>query len=100
MPYRLTLPSDADPAAARVFRAFVSDGRVARFTGAAWPATLLLDEVAQRFEPGLRYPEEEVDRRLRDLSDDHVALRRYLVDEPLLSRRNGIYHRRGGPVRT
>ena len=50
------------------------------------------------FEPGVRYPEREVDAVLRAWHDDHAALRRYLVDEALLARENGVYWRVGGPV--
>ena len=59
---------------------------------------LLLDCVAQAFEPGLRYPEAVVDDVLRVLCDDHAVLRRYLVDEGFLSRQAGVYWRSGGTV--
>jgi hypothetical protein len=59
----------------------------------------LLDEVAQAFEPGRRYPEAAVDEILKPLFDDHCALRRYLVDEDFLSRTpGGEYWRSGGAV--
>jgi hypothetical protein len=35
---------------------------------------------------------------LRAWYDDHAALRRYLVDENLLSREGGVYWRTGGYV--
>jgi hypothetical protein len=60
---------------------------------------LLLDEVAQAFEPGRRYPEPAVDAILKPLFDDHCALRRYLVDEEFLARTAaGVYWRVGGTV--
>jgi hypothetical protein len=59
---------------------------------------LLLDRVAQAFEPGRRYPEPAVNAILKDLYDDYVTLRRYLVDEELLSRSDGTYWRSGGTV--
>jgi len=61
---------------------------------------LLLEEVAQAFEPGVRYPESEVNRLLGAMFSDHAALRRYLVDEELLARADGQYWRSGGPVRS
>ena len=42
---------------------------------------LLLDQVAQAFEPGRKYSEAAVDEILKTIFDDHCALRRYLVDE-------------------
>ena len=59
---------------------------------------VVLDALAQLFEPGERYPETEVNNRLRDAHDDVAALRRYLVDEGFLSREAGLYWRTGGTV--
>ncbi len=59
---------------------------------------MVLDHVARVFEPGVRYPEREVDAILRAFHPDHAALRRYLVDEGFLSRENGEYWRTGGTV--
>jgi hypothetical protein len=63
---------------------------------------LVLEHVAQTFEPGRRYPEREVDAVLRAWTEggatDHAALRRYLVDHQLLAREGGEYWRSGGWV--
>ena len=60
---------------------------------------LLLDQVAQAFQPGRRYSEAVIDETLKKLSDDHCALRRYLVDETFMSRTAaGTYWRAGGTV--
>jgi hypothetical protein len=59
---------------------------------------LLLDVIAQAFEPGVRYPEHRVSQFLGEIHGDHAALRRYLVDEQFLSRADGEYWRSGGTV--
>jgi hypothetical protein len=59
---------------------------------------IVLEHIAAAFEPGVRYPEREVDAILRAWHPDHAALRRYLVDEELLARDGGVYWRIGGPV--
>jgi hypothetical protein len=59
---------------------------------------VVLEHIAALFEPGVRYPEREVDAILRAWHPDHAALRRYLVDEQLLARDAGEYWRIGGPV--
>jgi hypothetical protein len=59
---------------------------------------VVLDQIARAFEPGVRYPESEVNLRLREFWHDHAALRRYLVDEGFLTRDNGEYWRSGGTV--
>jgi hypothetical protein len=87
----------ADPPAQ--LRAFIRDGRITAVPAKRARRRLLLNEVAQAFEPGRRYPESVVDETLKSVFDDHCALRRYLVDEAFLSRTaDGVYWRAGGTV--
>jgi hypothetical protein len=80
-------------------RRYVRAGRISVIPARRVPRLLLLDKVAQAFEPGRRYPELTVNEILRSLYDDHATLRRYLVDEDLLSRTpDGTYWRSGGSV--
>ena len=80
-------------------RAFIRDGRITAVPAKRARRRLLLNEVAQAFEPGRRYPESAVDETLKSIFDDHCALRRYLVDEAFLSRTaDGVYWRAGGTV--
>ena len=53
---------------------------------------------AQRFEPGRKSAEREVDAVLKEIHDDHAALRRYLVDDGFMTREAGVYWRSGGTV--
>ena len=86
----------SDDERAKVLRAFTRDGRITSMP-ARWSRKLvLLDVVAQSFEPGRAYAEAEVDEVLRGWFDDHAALRRYLVDADYLGRENGFYWRTGG----
>ncbi|MBT8201897.1 MAG: DUF2087 domain-containing protein [Acidimicrobiia bacterium] len=57
---------------------------------------VVLERLAQEFEPGLRYQEKEVNFTLQLFHADYAALRRYLVDEEFLSRADGVYWRTGG----
>jgi hypothetical protein len=80
-------------------RAFIRDGRITAMPAKHSRRRLLLDQVAQAFEPGRRYPEPVVDEILKAVFDDHCTLRRCLVDEEFLSRTaSGIYWRAGGTV--
>jgi hypothetical protein len=80
-------------------RAFIRDGRITALPAKRTRRRLLLDQVAQAFEPGRRYPEAEVDQILKAVFDDHCALRRYLIDEQFMSRTAaGLYWRAGGTV--
>ena len=77
-------------------RVFLGDGRIETMPAKQSRRRLLLDQVAQAFEPGVRYPESQVSLFLGELHPDYAALRRYLVDEEFLSRANGQYWRTGG----
>ena len=80
-------------------RRYVRGGRISVIPARRAPRLLLLDQVAQAFEPGLRYSELAVNEILKSVYDDHATLRRYLVDEELLSRTpDGTYWRSGGTV--
>lgn len=79
-------------------RGFLRHGRIETMPAKRSRRLLLLDAVAQLFEPGLRYPESEVNRKLGALYADYAALRRYLIDEEFLERDGGQYWRVGGQV--
>ena len=88
--------SDALPSR---LRPYVRDGRISVMPAKRAARLVLLDQVAQAFEPGRRYPEQAVNEILKAVYDDHAALRRYLIDESLLSRTpDGTYWRSGGTV--
>lgn len=88
----------ADPAAARVLARYLRGGRLLSIPSARGKRLVVLDHLARLFEPGVRYPEREVNAFLRAFHDDVAALRRYLVDEGFLSREGGVYWRTGGTV--
>lgn len=82
-----------------VLRAFLEpDGRLRAIPARHAKRLVVLDHLAQRFEPGCRYPETEVNRRLRAFHDDVAALRRYLIEDGFLDRESGEYWRIGGSV--
>lgn len=94
-------PEALDPDAARdaVLRAFIVDGQLVSIPAARGKRRVVLEHIVSGFEPGVRYPEREIDAVLRVWHPDHAALRRHLVDEDLMARDHGIYWRIGGPVR-
>jgi hypothetical protein len=67
-------------------RALFSRGRLVEIPRAPELRLELLRFLAERFEPGRTYSEPEVNAILREVDDDHAALRRYLVDARLLVR--------------
>jgi hypothetical protein len=90
--------ADESPAQAAVLRAFFRDGRLVRVPAGRTKRLVVLDKLSREFEPGVRYPEVEVNHKLTAYHPDYAALRRYLVDEDFLARENGVYWRAGGGV--
>jgi hypothetical protein len=82
----------------KVLDVFVRDGRITSIPAVRTKRLVLLDWVAQDFEPGRRYSEAAVNAILAHRHPDTAALRRYLVDEELLDRAGGEYWRIGGSV--
>ena len=89
-----------DPESAKVLRAFVRDGRLTSIPTPRSKRLVILDVLAQEFEPGRRYSEPMVNLMLGKWHADTAALRRYLVDEGFLDRERGLYWRVGGTVTT
>jgi hypothetical protein len=81
----------------RVLRSFLdADGRLHTIPTRHAKLLVVLDHLAQSFEPGHSYSEADVNGTLNRFHPDHAALRRYLVDEKFLTREDGRYWRSGG----
>lgn len=87
-----------DPKTAAILRNFFAHGRLTHVPLAHAKRMVVLDYLAQSFEPGTRYPESEVNEILSKFHDDYAALRRYLVDADFLGRSENFYWRTGGTV--
>ena len=85
------------PTEDKVLRNFLDrDGRLHTIPTKRAKLVVVLDHLAQNFEPGRSYSEAEVNQLLNRFHPDHAALRRYLVDEQFLTREGGRYWRSGG----
>jgi hypothetical protein len=93
-PERVRELPDATPEQARILRNFVEDGRLKSLPVRASQRRLVLEYLAARFDEGADYAETDVNDLLGRYHDDYASLRRYLVDEGLLTRTNGVYRRR------
>jgi len=82
-----------------VLRAFLRpDGSLVSIPTKISKRLVVLNLIAQQFEIGRTYSEVEVNAAVRTFHDDVAALRRYLVEEGFLERRDGQYWRAGGTV--
>lgn len=84
------------PEAAAILGNFVHQGRLEALPAARAKRRVVLDWVAGHFEPGQVYAEATLNELLASIHPDAAALRRYLVDEELMERRDGFYWRAGG----
>jgi hypothetical protein len=80
----------------RVLRNFMTDGRLHTIPSRHAKRLVVLDHIAQSFEPGRTYPEPEVNAILQRFHPDYAALRRYLVGDQFLTREDAVYWRSGG----
>ena len=88
------MPGEVDE---RVLRNFLgADGRLHTIPAKHSKLLVVLDHLAQSFEPGLRYPEARVNEILGSFHPDFAALRRYLVENGFLDRADNVYWRSGG----
>ncbi len=92
-------PEAADAAEERILQTAFAEGRLTALPAKRSKRLVVLDHLAQRFEPGRRYSERQVNATLAPVHDDTATLRRYLVDEGFLDRAGGEYWRSGGTVR-
>jgi hypothetical protein len=81
----------------RVLRNFLSEDDTLHTIPAKHSKLLVvLDRLAQEFEPGRTYPEAEVNDILGRFHPDVAALRRYLVENGYMTREHNVYWRSGG----
>lgn len=81
-----------------VLRTFFRNGRLTEIPAKESKRRIVLERISLEFEPGVRYDERTVNAIVGRFFNDHAAIRRYLVDEGLLSRERGEYWRTGGRV--
>jgi hypothetical protein len=81
----------------RVLQNFLTeDGRLRTIPSKQSKLLVVLDRLAQEFEPGRTYPEAEVNQILLRFHPDFAALRRYLVENGFMTREDNVYWRSGG----
>jgi ArsR family transcriptional regulator len=76
-----------------VLETFIRRGRLTRIPAQRRKQQIILERLAEEFEPHREYTEREVNRVLVEFHDDVATLRRGLVDQGLMERAEGIYRR-------
>jgi hypothetical protein len=77
----------------KVLDTFLRHGRLTKIPAQLKKRQVILEKIAETFEPEQDYTEREVNIILLDFHDDVAALRRGLVETGLMSREQGIYRK-------
>ena len=77
----------------KVLGTFIRRGRLTQIPAQHKKWQIILEKLAEEFEPEREYAEREVNQILVEFHDDVAALRRGLVGHGLMARREGIYRR-------
>lgn len=79
-----------------VLRRFFSGTRLTEIPSNRTKRRLVLERLAQEFEPGFRYQEQDLNFTLQLFHPDYASLRRNMIEEGILTRSEGVYWRTGG----
>ncbi|MEM7114152.1 MAG: metalloregulator ArsR/SmtB family transcription factor [Chloroflexota bacterium] len=75
----------------KVLQIFFRNGRLRKIPAQLKKQQIILEQIAQEFEPDRAYEERELNRLLVDFNDDVAWLRRALVEHNFMTRERGIY---------
>jgi hypothetical protein len=78
---------------AQILAAYLEGERLKVIPAKRSKKLVVLRWLVERFEPGVDYPESEVNAMIEIAHEDFATLRRELYDSYLMDRANGIYRR-------
>ena len=91
---------EEDAYRAKVLATFYRRGRLTQIPSQLKKQRIILEKLAEEFEPEREYTEREVNHILVEVHDDVAALRRGLIGHKLMERAKGIYKRVAGMPET
>ncbi|HEU5316304.1 MAG TPA: DUF2087 domain-containing protein [Chloroflexota bacterium] len=77
----------------KVLRDFFEGERLKQIPAPLKKKLVVLRWLAGKFEPGVRYPEREVNETIKRHHPDTAELRRGMIDHRLMARERGVYWR-------
>jgi len=77
----------------KVLSTFLRQGRLVSIPAQRKKRLIILEKLAEEFEPGRTYPEREVNQVLVEYHDDVATLRRDMIGHGLMQREGGVYRR-------
>ena len=77
----------------KILQTFIEDSRIKEIPARRQKRFVVLQWLVNQFEHDVRYPEAEMNARLKKYHPDNAALRRYLIENGLMQREGGFYWR-------
>ncbi|MBK8902002.1 MAG: metalloregulator ArsR/SmtB family transcription factor [Anaerolineaceae bacterium] len=77
----------------KVLNTFMANGRITQIPSRRKKQLVIMQWVADQFAYDVRYPEAELNERLKEFNEDFASLRRYLIDYKLMAREKNVYWR-------
>jgi ArsR family transcriptional regulator len=77
----------------KVLRSFFRRGQLVQIPAQHKKQLIILEKLAEEFEPDQQYTEKQVNQILLEFHEDVASLRRMLIDHKLMAREKGIYWR-------
>jgi hypothetical protein len=78
----------------KILQTFFHRGRLVTIPTQLKKRQIVLEKIAQEFEPGCKYSEKEVNMILVEFHDDIASLRRGILEFGLMERHGGVYQRK------
>ncbi|MGD8456112.1 MAG: metalloregulator ArsR/SmtB family transcription factor [Anaerolineales bacterium] len=96
----LSVGVEEDAYRKKVLRSFFKHGQLVQIPAQYKKQLIILEKLADEFEPDQRYTEKQVNQMLLEFHEDVASLRRMLIDHKLMAREKGIYWRLEGEKET
>lgn len=75
----------------KVIHTFFRNGKLEKLPAQHKKRWIILEELASRFSDKKIYNEAEVDNMISEVFDDYCTIRRYFIEEKIMTRKNGKY---------
>ncbi len=85
--------SENDPYREKVIKSFFRNGQLISLPVQKKKLEIVLNKIAESFESGHDYTEQDVNDIISRIYEDFCAIRRELVDLGILERKNGVYRK-------
>ena len=75
----------------KILKTFIKKGRLTKLPVQHKKKLIILYEFVKNIKIGKEYEEKEIDEIINKVYDDHCTIRRLLIDEGIMKRKNHIY---------